>query len=485
MSDDKLPVRAKLGYGVGDLGPGLMFSAVNFYFLYFLTDIVRLVPQLAGLAVMAGKIYDAVDDPVVGYLSDRTRTRLGRRRPFMLAAAVPFGLAFALIWLSPALSQAGRFWYAVGTFILLSTALAVFNVPYASLTADLTRDYDERTSLTSFRMLFSIVGTLFAGAATMMIVGLRPTEKEGFAFMGLVFGAVIALSALISVLGTRERAAAEDEGTNLPFVRGVKVALANRPFRAALAIYFLSQCAMTIVSALLIYYLKYVAGLGGQSSLVFGLLLLVAVGALPLWVRLSAKMGKARAFALGLGIQALAMLVFSVLPAGATWAVYALVLVAGVGTATHYVFPWAMVPDVVEYDQLTTGQRRAGTFYGLWLLTQKIAAATGVMLSGALLGWSGYVAGAEQTARAIVGLRLGIGPLPVVLILAAGAFLLRYPINRSAHEAVVRRIAAGEGSLGADPTGGGVGTAGASGGGVGAGANGGGVGAGASGGVDL
>ena len=443
LAGGKLSTGAKLGYGVGDLSSGLMFQTINFYFLYFLTDVVRLLPQLAGLAVMLGKVYDGVTDPVMGYLSDRTRTRWGRRRPYLLLSAIPFGLAFFLVFLSPALTQTGKFWYALGMFVFLCTWYTVFTVPYAAMTADLTRDYDERTNLTSYRMLFSILGTLIAGAATMIIVGLKPTEKDGFAFMGLIFGAVIAVAAIVCFLGTKERAAAADDETTLPFFAGMRLALANRPFRMALVIYLLSQCAMAIVSALLIYYLKYAAGLGEQSSLVFGLLLVVAIASLPLWVKLSAKMGKARAFALGLGIQGTAMLLFALLPTGMPWAVYALVVVAGVGTATHFIFPWSMIPDVVEYDQLTTGQRRAGTFYGLWLLTQKVAAATGVMLSGALLGFFGYSAGAEQSARALLGLRLGIGPVPVLLLVAAALLLLRYPINRSAHEAVVRQIEAG------------------------------------------
>lgn len=439
--DERLSVAAKLGYGVGDLSSGLMLSVVMFYFLYFLTDVARLLPELAGLAVMVGKVYDAVVDPVVGYLSDRTRTRLGRRRPYLLAAAVPFGAAFALLWHSPAAAQTAKFWYAAGTYVLLCTTLAVFNVPYSSLTADLTRDYDERTSLTSYRMFFSILGTLVAGATTMLVVGLRPTEPEGFAFMGLVFGAVIALSGLACFAGTRERATGAEDETSLPFLRGLVVALANRPFRLALAIWFSSQCAMTIVSALLIYYLKYAAGLGDRASLVFGLLLICAILALPLWVKLSTTLGKAKAFALGVGVQAVTMLIVAALPGGHPTAVYVLTAVAGVCTATHYVFPWAMVPDVVEYDQLTTGERRAGTFSGLWLLAEKVAAAVGVMLSGALLGYFGYRAGAEQTARALLGLRLGIGPVPVVLLIVTGLVLLRYPINRSAHEAVKQQLA--------------------------------------------
>lgn len=439
----RLSLGAKIGYGIGDLGSGLMFSAVNFYFLYFLTDVARLAPYLAGLAVMLGKVYDAVTDPVMGHLTDRTRTRMGRRRPYILLAALPFGIAFALAWMVPSATEAGRFIYALGSFVLLCTFYTVFEVPYASLTADLTRDYDERTSLTSYRMLFSILGTLIAGAATLIIVGLAPTERTGFPVMGYAYGVVIAVSSLVCFAGTRERPVAADEEATLPFFDGVRVALRNRPFRMALAVYFLTQTAMAVVSALLIYYLKHVAGLGEQASLVLGLLMVVAIVSLPLWVKLSTMWGKARAFAVGIGTQALVLLLFAGLPPGASVAVYVLTVAAGVCTATHFVFPWSMVPDVVEYDQLTTGQRRAGTFYGIWLLTQKVSAAAGVGLTGLLLWLFGYNAGGEQTAATVLGLRLSIGPVAMVLLVLAGYILLRYPINRSAHEAVRARLAAG------------------------------------------
>lgn len=440
-STARLTLRTKLGYGVGDLGSGLMFSAVNFYFLYFLTDVAHLAPYLAGLAVMLGKIYDAITDPLMGHLSDRTRTRLGRRRPFMLLAALPFGLAFALAWMAPAITEPGRFAYALGSFVLLCTFYTVFEVPYASLTADLTRDYDQRTSLTSYRMLFSILGTLIAGAATLVIVGLAPTERAGFPLMGYVYGGIIALSSLACFMGTRERPVTADEDATLPLATGIRVALGNRPFRMALAIYFLTQTAMAVVSALLIYYLRDVTGLGGQTPLVMGLLMVMSILALPLWVALSARWGKARAFALGIGVQALVLLLFAGLPPGAPIPVYLLTVVAGVCTATHFVFPWSMVPDVVEYDQLTTGQRRAGTFYGIWLFTQKVSAAAGVGLTGLLLSWYGYQAGVDQTPGTILGLRLSIGPVAVALLVLAGYLLLRYPINRSAHEAVRARLA--------------------------------------------
>ena len=204
MGDNKLPVGVKLGYGVCDLGGNLFFTVIGFWLLNFLTDTVGLAAGLAGLTIAIGKIWDAVTDPMTGYLSDRTKSRLGRRRPWMLFGSVPLFLTMILMFTNPALfagagwnpaeQQTFLFIWATVLFCLLCTAYTAVNIPYNSLTPELTQDYHERTSLNGYRFGFAVVGSLLGAGASLPIVMAFPDKNTGFAGMGSIFGALMLIT---------------------------------------------------------------------------------------------------------------------------------------------------------------------------------------------------------------------------------------------------------------------------------------------------
>ncbi len=439
---NRLKMTVKLGYGIADSGAGIMLQCVSLYLLFYLTDVLGFRPELAGLALMIGKLYDAVTDPLMGYFSDHTRTRLGRRRPYLIAAALPFGFSFALLFYGPSLPMGTMFWYVLGAFLLMNTAFTVYNVPYSALSADLTTDYDERTSLSGFRMFFSMLGYLIAAGLALIIVAMRPTPREGYALMGLIFGIFIAAVSLITFFATSEKTQAGSDDDTLPFWRGVVFAFQCIPFRLAVIIFFLIQVALNIILAALMYYLVYAVQIEEHSSYIVLTFMLTAILFLPLWIKVSNKLGKAKTWALGIWIQVPALIGLALLAPGHPLPVYLLAVLAGVGTTPHYLCSWSILPDVVEYDQCTTGERRAGIFSGLWLLTQKTAIAIGLAILGALLGRCGYGAEGAQSALALLGIRSSIGLLPVLLLIAGSVLLWRYPVNRAAHEEIKRELPA-------------------------------------------
>ena len=205
MSEKKLPIKTKMGFGICDLGGNLFFTAMGFWSLNYLTDVVGLTAAAAGLAVMIGKLWDAVTDPMVGFLSDRTRSKLGRRKPYMLWGSIPLMLTMWLFFSKPLVSGAmPQFVWVTIALCLLNTAYTLVNIPYNSLTPELTDDFNERTSLNGFRFGFAVFGTMLGAGAVLPIVGLFPNKAAGFSGMGLVLGIVMAVTALITVFSVKE-----------------------------------------------------------------------------------------------------------------------------------------------------------------------------------------------------------------------------------------------------------------------------------------
>src|SRR5512133_251983 len=211
----KLPLRVKIGFGIGDLGGNLFFTAMGFYSLIYLTDTVKVAAALAGAAILIGKFWDAFTDPMMGFISDRTRSRWGRRRPYLLFGALPLLLTMWYFFSAPDFSarQTAGFLWATFALCLLNTAYTVVNIPYGSLTPEITKDYQERTSLNGFRFSFAVVGTILGAAIVQPILGLAGDKRLGFSLVGLLFGFIMAATILTTFFTVREP---ESAGENRP-----------------------------------------------------------------------------------------------------------------------------------------------------------------------------------------------------------------------------------------------------------------------------
>ncbi|MBN2394769.1 MAG: MFS transporter, partial [Anaerolineae bacterium] len=206
-STTRLSRRTKLFYGVGDTGFSLTSTLLGAYFAIFLTDVVGIAPSIAAVAIFIGRSWDYINDPLIGHISDRTRTRWGRRRPFLLFGAIPYAMVFMLLWWRPPWTSdvALAVYYALA-YVIFDAAATFVYMPYFALTPELTPDYDERTALTSYRMFFSILGSLISFTLPLAIVGsFTPQNAPRVMTMGVIFGATAALAVLITFFGTRER----------------------------------------------------------------------------------------------------------------------------------------------------------------------------------------------------------------------------------------------------------------------------------------
>jgi len=437
----KLKWTTKLIYGVGDVGNAVANSAIQFFLMIFYTDAALVAPALAGSALLVGKIWDAVNDPLFGWISDRTTSRFGKRRVYMIFGALPLAVAIALLWFVPAgLSDTWVFVWIAFSFMLFDTMWTLTNVPYYALTAELTDDYDERASLTAFRMVLGVPAYIVGAALTPAIVGLFATKRAGYGAIGIIYGALAALVLLIAAAGLRERKRVSESRCQTPPFRTFLGAFRNRPFVRLMGAYLTANSAFALLKTMMAYFLTYQLGMEDQVPVVM-LLMLVFVGlSLFPWKMVSDRWNKGPAYALGLTIGGLAVAFTFLLPHEPTGWVYPIAAVAGIGFSVNWVFPWAMVPDVVEYDRLETGEHRGGMYYGVWGLAVKVSEALGITASGWVLQLFGYVPNVEQSARTLLGIRLFFGPVPALFFALALPLLIWYPITRTSHAEARRRL---------------------------------------------
>ena len=443
-SKDKLSTLTKVAYGIGDFGFSLTDTTLGVLFLIFLLDVVGMEPAKAALAIFIGKSWDYVNDPIVGYIADRTRTRLGRRRPYLLFGFVPFGLAFAMMWWRPPFEGQWALvaYYAIAYFFY-DGILTLVSMPYFALTPELTQDYDERTSLTSYRMAFSLVGGLVAFVVPLIIIGtMRPENANRVMFVGLLFGAMSALPLLFTFFGTREKEeyATQHQPTLREHIQAIR---GNRPFWFAAGIFLFTWTAIEIIQNMLLLFLKYRMKLEAESDIVAGAVFITAILVLPFWVWASEKTDKRKSYIYGMFflIAVMTGLIF-LDPSLGLPATVALACFAGIGVSATHVLSWSMIPDAVEVDELASGARHEGMFYALVTLFRKMASSIAIPMTALVLGWSGYVANsAQQAESAVWAIRILIGPVASIFLFGGILFARFYPLSREVHTETREKIA--------------------------------------------
>ena len=439
----KLSRLTKIIYGFGDIGFSMTGTIIAAYFPIFLTDVIGIAPAIAAIGLFIGKSWDYINDPLMGYLSDRTRTRWGRRRPFLLFGALPYGLAFAFLWWKPPLeTQTALIVFYTFMFVLYDAAGTFVGMPYFALTPELTEDYDERTELTGYRMFFSILGGLVSFVFPMMIIGTMSPENAGNVFrMGLIFGAASFIPLYFVFFGTKEKAYfTKLERPKL--LASLKSALKNRPFVFSAVIYLFTWTSMHIIEANLLFYIKYVVQREGMTEIIMGTIFVTAILSLPLWDWVSKKFNKRLAYIYGIAFWAVVQILLITVTAASSL-VYLLVLcfLAGIGVGAAHVLPWAMIPDAIEVDELDSGKRHEGMFYSLVTLMSKTTNSIAVPLALAILDFSGYIPNAAvQPTSTLTGIRLVVGPIPALLLVGGIIFAIFYPLSREEHHEVVQQL---------------------------------------------
>ncbi len=442
-SSRTLPTLHKAIYALGDHTVNIGFAALAFHYLFFLTEVVGMRPALAGLVLWVGRIADAFTDPLMGRISDNTNWRLGRRRPYFLLGALPYGVAFSLMWLDvPFQSQTALFVYYSLAYLGFSITVTVLSVPYLALIPEMAFDYQERTSLNSFRGAGAMAGAL------VVAVGLRPLADalgggaRGFAGAGLVYGVWCALPWVAVYAASFER-----EGFRRPkhvrFLVAVRELFRHHAYRVVAMLYLFSRMAVDLAMAMLIFYFEYWLRRRGDFEIGMGLLLVFVLISLPVWVRVSHRTDKRTLFlAACMMWMALQVAFLAATPGWPRVLIFAMAAFAGMAYAAIEVMPWSMLGDVVDEDEVASGERREGLYAGSFMLLRKISGPTGVLLAGVVLEATGFRGeGAAQPESALQAIR-GLTAVAPLVFVAIGAWVARdYPLSRAAHARILQALA--------------------------------------------
>ncbi len=444
----KLTLWQKIGYGLGDIYGGGSGVVISFYYLIFLTDVVRISPALAGTVILISKIYDSITDPFEGVLSDRTRTILGRRRPYLLAGIpLVFLSFFGLFYPVNYASEQARFAFVIAAYLFFSTIVSIVMLNYNALQAELTLDYHERTSLSSMRIFFSTLASIVAALVPLEIVKALPDVRQGYILMGLAFGLFFALPFIATVISAKERKEFQKPPRKFDWRESFIEPFRMRTFINALLMYLFAFVAIDTVSSIVIYYVKYYLQRGSEANYVSGAMLVFQVISLPFYERLSQRTSKRRGFIVGAAIWAAAMLAsFAIGPGSPFLAMYLFAASVGLGTGGVVVMMYAIFPDIPDVHELNTGERREAIYSSLVTLFRKFSSALAIFAVSIAIGWSGYIRPVQQvvngatklidqpqSATFLLVLRLIFALLPILLLIGAIFFARRYPLTPELH----------------------------------------------------
>lgn len=456
-SKRELTLLQSIGYGLGDIYGGGAGTLISFYYLIFLTDVVRIRPALAGTVILISKVYDALTDPFEGVIADRTRTRLGRRRPYLLAGIpLVFLSFFALFYPIGFAQESARFAFVVVSYLFYSTVVSIVMLNYNALQSELTLDYFERTNLSSSRIFFSTVGSIAAALVPLEIVKAFDNVRSGYIAMGLAFGVFFALPFIATVATTRERPEFQRPPQPFDWRKTYLQPFKTRTFVYALLMYLFAFVAMDAVSSIVVYYVKYHLGRGDEVSFVTGTLLIAQVVSLPFYGWLSKRTSKRTGYIAGAAIWMGAMLVSGIItPTSPAWAVYVFAAIVGFGTGGIVVMIYAIFPDIPDVDELATGERREGTYSALITFVRKFSSAIAIFLVSNALSIAGYLPPVEelaggtvrlieqpQTAAFISTIRAVFAGTPIVLLVLALLAARRYPLTPELHHRLNAILAA-------------------------------------------
>ncbi|MCU0758981.1 MAG: MFS transporter [Steroidobacteraceae bacterium] len=432
-----LPTWVYAGWGFGTLAPALVLSLTNILLLRFMTDHVGLSAAVGASLIAFSKIYDAVTDPLGGLLSDKTRSRWGRRRPWLLAGTLMLVVAMLALFWGPSLqSPAAAAWYMGAALIFYATAYSAFSIPYMAMPAEMTQGYHDRSYLMSFRVYAVGLAGLAASAGGPALIAAYGGGLQGHRLMALTLAPLVLAAGLVCFFATaRAPFVPAPPAQRVPLAEQVRLALANRPFVILLVIKFFTLMNLGTAAATPFFFQRIL----GLSDGFLGLYLLTSSVSLmasqPLWLAVSRRLGKKRAYQIALAIPVVVGVSWFLAAQGDPLATILLRgAFSGVGAGGVLLMGQSLLPDTMEYDYRRTGLRREGVFSGLYTTMEKAASAMGVSVVGAFLSAMGYVQSrggvvVEQPPSAILAITICIAVIPASMNLLSAFALLFYDLD--------------------------------------------------------
>jgi len=450
---ERLPFHLKFIYGLGDHSINVALVALSIILPFYLTEVVGMRLALAGLVPLVGRSVDAFTDVWMGRISDRTTWKIGRRRPFLLIGALPFALSFAAIWFVPPIENTSlQFAYYAAIYAIFSISMTVVAIPYQALLPELTEDYDERTTLATFRSVSSIFGTLLTILLFRPLVEVLGGDMRAWMIAGCVFAGWIILPWLPIFLVTSE-ANKQLAPPELATADYFKILAENKSFRRLIGLFAFGRIAIDLPMALFLYYFTYVIGRPGDFEIVMGIFLVSTVVAMPVWLRLARGRDKSTIYICSGFFWIFGLLCLFVNQP--EWPFVVLVgstMLSGAGYAAADMLPWSMIADVADEDEIRSGERREGLYVGVFTFVRKMAGAVGVALAFNVLDWVGFESGEEPSVTIMWTLRGLTAFIPVVFVALSMWIAAGYPLSRERHHEILAELDRRRENLVANPS---------------------------------
>lgn len=428
-----------ISYGAGDFAFNLSFTFASLFLLYFYTDVLELDAGTAGLIIMVALIWEGITDPVIGMIANRTQSRWGRYRPYLLFGSVPLGISVAAMFLPLGLSGGALVAYCFATHLVYRTVFTFVNIPYIALSAQMTQDSDARGQLAAARMLFAISCGLLLASLTLPLAKAFGGGQTGFFLVSVVYSVMATIILLITFASTHEEVTDVEERHP-----GFKDMLAtmrhNRAFLTLLIATVAGLTGYTMSGKALIYYLKY--WVGSEAAVTSGLVVTLGAAALAMvpWMLVARRTSKRFVWITGACFNLAAYLFILLLAPRGGAALWTPLVLVGIGNSAFILTFWSMLPDTVEYGEWKTGLRAEGAIFGLIAFSQKVALGIGTGMIGVIMGWIGYVPNRPQSEATLHGIVMLYGLGPFLLFLASILVIWFYPLSGKTHRRIVRVI---------------------------------------------
>lgn len=435
----RLSVARKVGYGLGSSASNFIWQMVSFYLVFFYTEVFGIPAAAVGTILLASRIFDALNDPLMGHIADQTRTRWGRFRPYLLFNSVPIAVILVLTFSTPDLSMPGRIAYAAITYLLLGVAYTAMTVPHTALMASMTQDTNERSSLASMLTIAIFSTILVVAAITMPLVNSFSSPQTGFTIAAGIYGAVAVVLYLVCFASTRELPATQRSRHS--FSEALKLLLSNKPLLILLLAVFFTQAANDMRTTSAIFFLKYNLGMESFYPVFMAIMILSMIAGALISPALGRRLGSKRnLYTVGMLVVIISGTAVLFTPYEQVTAIVVLLAVSSAGVGITYVMTRSMLADMVEYGEWQTGVRGEGITVSTYGVSNKLGYAAGGSLAAFLLAASGYVPNVVQTTQALAMIRYMLVLFPVIAGVIAIIIMRHYRVDTSAFNDILQQI---------------------------------------------
>ncbi len=442
LDNEKLSTSQIVSYGLPRAGSAMMFLMISVYLAKFYTDTLLLAPAFVAWTILIGRLWDGVTDPIMGHLSDATKSKMGRRRPYFLLSALPVAIAFYALWSPPeALKDWSLFLYLTATYLLTYTFWTIFSIPHLSLGAEMTVDYHERTVLTAVREAFGISGALVGTLAPFLFAAQFGGIRTGYSYLAGASGLLTAILIVICFFKVKENPKFQAREP-IAIKEGLKALYRNHPFRILVFTYVIALIGNAFVPTLTLYMADYVVQTPRIAPIIIVSYIAATAVSIVFWTRLSRRIGKKKAWARSLIFTSLIFALSTYYHEG-TWVVWIILAgLAGFGFGGTVARPPSMMADVIDLDELETGRRREGAYFGIWSFIDKAAVGIAVFIGMTSLDLMGYIPNQEQPLRVFWTLKALYSILPAICFIVCCYILRPYPLTQEEHQRIRTEIEA-------------------------------------------